>query len=513
MASAAFAASCYVPRRASTPSFIGTSSLSAVAYLLTDSALNPAKLFTRPVSTLHRSFSHRLVIVQRAHLAVGSLLPPFARRHHAPVMPRLLPLPHAPLRLGVRHGRRALHLRTPEKQPQHKTLVTCSPGLEDMVREELRGLQVRRSRHIEMGTIEAEMSTQQLYAANALLRGATRVLVNVCQFRAASFPEMECAFKARRRALAPFLPPGVDVSIKVHSRKSVLYHTDAIAQRLRAWILEEFPKADAPSSEVLLTAFVDRDHFTIRVDTSGEPLYKRSWHVSGAQMPMRQSVAAGILRSVGWREAASIPLLDPLCGSGTLPIEAALISLGLPPHQIESIHPDVPGRVFAFQAWPSFDARCWGGVHAEVQRREHAAIARRASTPPVLAADLDAKAVGIATEQAHRAGVGDIIEIRQGCMSDSLPPIRPHANTDGDSPPPHGILVTNLPWGIRSASDTSLRQLYGSFGNLYRKHFSSWNVGVLLEQPKLAHLVDPSMSLALRLRSGDIDCRLMTRCH
>ena len=398
----------------------------------------------------------------------------------------------------------------------HQALITCSPGLEQAVRSELRGLHVRRTTFVEPGALAAELSTQQLYAANAFLRCATRVLVNACSFRAISFPHLERAFRHHMVSLEPFLAPGAPVSVKVHARRSALYHEAAIAERIGGWIQRDFPalrKSSASSGappEVLLSVFVDRDEFTVRVDSSGDPLHARSWHVDGAgiKMPMRQSVAAGILQAIGWTEAAcSAPLVDPFCGSASLPIEAALARLGQPPHEIERSDATAAKRVFALQRWPSFEPGTWGAVYGDAKRREQLAAKRRSSLPPIVAADRDAASLAAARLQARRAGVEDLIDFRCARLSELQPPV-----AAGDAT--GGVLVTNPPWGVRSAGGGDLRKLYARLGAVCRDRFVGWTLGVLLEDRKLAREIAPRMETALRLRSGAIRTYLMmARCQ
>lgn len=391
-----------------------------------------------------------------------------------------------------------------------QALVSCAPGLERALLAELRALKVRRARRVESGAVLALMSTSQLYAANAFLRCASRVLVKACGFRATSFSQLEAQFLRCRHTLEPFLPSGASISVKVHSRQSKLYHSGAISERMTQFIEDFFPcSSTGEQAETLITVMAERDEFTVRVDSSGEPLYKRSWHMSGAKMPMRQSVAAGILNEMGWASSRSVPFIDPFCGSGTLPIEAAHIYLGHPPHKIERSDTTAGDhRTFALQQWPSFEPGTWAVIHHDAQRREHAAAQRRREMPPILASDRDPVCVAVARKQASGAGVDDLIEIHQRCVSDLRPP-QASLHRQGLASTPYGMLVTNLPWGVRSMRDSNLHPLYSKFGAIYRSHFRGWKLGALVEDCRLAKAIMPQMECKLRLRSGAINCSLM----
>lgn len=293
----------------------------------------------------------------------------------------------------------------------------CLPGLESFVATELTSLGVRPKP--ERGGVSFKATTRQLYASNLWLRCATRVLVRVAEFRVTSFFELEA--RLGEVDLEPFLQRGAQYRVSSHQSK--LWHTDAIAARCgRVLGIDE--QDDAP----LVFVRAMRDRFTISVDTSGEALHLRGWRRELAKAPLRPTIAAALLHAAGW--SGESPVLDPFCGSGTIPIEAALLAAGKPAH--------APDRSFAFQRWPSFEPGTWASARAP-RLREGATVS---------GADRDAGAIAAATANAARAGAA--AEFREAAFSDSLAHLEQGA-----------FVVTNAPFDRRVQGGHKLARAFG----------------------------------------------------
>jgi len=345
-------------------------------------------------------------------------------------------------------------------------LVVCPPGLEDLVAGELVDLGAKRTRP-HKGSVVTDLTTRQLYAANRHLRCATRVLVRVAGFTARTFADLE-----RRLGevdWAPWLSDEAQPTYRVTSRGSQLRHTGAIEERFAAAL--GTGHADGPGQLVVVR--VSRDRFTISVDSSGAPLHERGWRQATAKAPLRESVAAALLLAAGWDPAT--PLVDPMCGSGTIPIEAALLAAGRAPGG---------GRDFAFRQWPCFEPGTWASVTATADTPV-------ASTPAILGADRDAGAVESARSNAERAGVADLVDFRQAPVSDLEAP--------GGGP---GHLVTNPPWGGRLSPGGDLRNLYATLGTVAAERLAGWGLGLLVADRDLARQVRPGLTESLHLDLG-----------
>ncbi len=342
---------------------------------------------------------------------------------------------------------------------------------------ELAGLGVARTR-AEKGGVSCHLTTRQLYAANATLRCATRVLVRAAGFTARSFADLE-----RRIAevdWSAWLDDGTTTSFRVTTRRSRLWHAGAVEERFASQLHGAGTRA--PAQLVVVRAVADR--FTVSIDSSGDPLHRRGWRLDQAKAPLRETVAAGILLAAGWDP--STPLVDPMCGSGTIAIEAAMLASGLAPGA---------GRSFAFQGWPSFQPGTWASVAGQLRSRVVPPVGR------ILASDRDAGAVEAATANAVRAGVADRIAFRQASVSDLQP-------ADPSDPP--GLLATNPPWGGRLSAGGDLRNLYATLGRVAGLQLPGWSIGLLVADRALARQVRPGLSETLSLELGGRRAWLLT---
>jgi putative N6-adenine-specific DNA methylase len=333
----------------------------------------------------------------------------------------------------------------------------------------------------EFGGILFKGNLASLYQANLQLRTASRILARLGNFfYATTFSELH-----RHLARLPwerFLTPGQPVSIRATSHRSKLYHSDAVARTVATALEERLGQAspilktggesDHPAQ--LVVARLAEDKCTVSVDSSGSLLHKRGYRQAVAKAPLRETLAAALLMASGWD--LSSPLLDPFCGSGTIPIEAALMALGMPPGI---------NRRFAFMDWPSYDENLWKDTLARAQGRS-------GDPPLILASDRDAGAVKMAQANAVRAGVFDSIEFKCQAVSSITPPAS------------HGWVVTNPPYGLRLSEGKDLRNLYAQFGNVLQRQCPGWNLSVLSSDRVLLGQMQVKMDTTLTLVNGGI---------
>src|SRR5437762_2433627 len=262
--------------------------------------------------------------------------------------------------------------------------AVTAPGLESITAGELKSLGLRGKREggsgkRETGGVSFAGDLEAIYRANLWLRTASRVLLRLAQFHANTFYELER--RAKKVNWADFLPQKGSVTVRVTCRKSRLYHSDAVAERVLSAIARVPPPAvdlrtATPSDDDVDNEDIDpkaegkaisnseatdrsrsfvvrivNDQCEISADTSGELLHRRGYRQEVGKAPLRETLAAAMVLASGWRR--NEPLLDPMCGSGTIPIEAALIG-----------HRKAPGteRKFQFMSWPSFDERMWNDL-------------------------------------------------------------------------------------------------------------------------------------------------------
>ncbi len=367
------------------------------------------------------------------------------------------------------------------------------PGVERLTALELTGMGIAPGA-TEPGGVGFEATSGQLYAANLHLRTANRVLVRLAEFPARAFYELER--KARRVPWREALEPGAPVRFRVTSRKSKLYHLDGIAERLLGSIngpatavgsnepqVGEGEDDEGDDAEAqLIVVRILRDVVTISADSSGALLHRRGYRLASAKAPLRETLAAAMLLGAGYD--GSRPLLDPFCGAGTIPIEAALLARRMPPGF---------RRGFAFERWPSFDVGLWRAL-------KEAAGSRILPAAPalILGSDRDAGAIEAAEANAGRAGVAADVRFQRAALSAA-------PRTPGP-----GALVTNPPYGLRVGQGKDLRDLYAQLGKLARERFAGWTLALLSADPALERQTGLSFTSQWRSRNGGIPVRLVT---
>jgi putative N6-adenine-specific DNA methylase len=220
----------------------------------------------------------------------------------------------------------------------------------------------------------------------------------------------------------------------------------------------------------------------VSADSSGALLHFRGYRQELAKAPLRETLAAAVLLGAGW--TGDTPLTDPMCGSGTIPIEGALIARRMAPGR---------ARTFAFQRWPNVDSKMWNALIDSARAAE-----LPISPVEIVGADRDAGAINAAKANAERAGVAaDIIFVKQSVS----------ALAHADAP---GLVVVNPPYGVRVGDTGALRDLYAQLGNVMRKQRSGWTLGVLSADRALERQIRSPLEERFRTRNGGIPVRLVT---
>lgn len=387
--------------------------------------------------------------------------------------------------------------------PRYDAWAIAAPGLEPLLERELRGLGFADA-SASPGGVRFASDAAGLAAANLRSRLASRIVVRLATFRATAFHELERA--ARKVEWARVLANGQPFRLRVTTRKSRLYHSDAVAERVRDAVLRVLPGAlpaddrgeddgdaeswlppemDAPAPsdvepQLLLVRF-DHDRCTISADSSGALLHRRGYRQAVARAPLRETLAAAMLIAAGYD--ASRPLLDPFCGSGTLLIEAALMARRI-----------APGlqRGFAAERWPETASALWDAARADCE----AEVLPRAPAP-ILGSDRDSGAVEAALANAARAGVAGDVTPERRALSDLTAPEGP------------GLLIANPPYGVRVGERGPLRDLYARFGQVARAQCPGWRVALLSADKALEGHTGLRFREALKTSNGGIPVRLV----
>ncbi len=352
---------------------------------------------------------------------------------------------------------------------RHDCAAICTPGLEPFVEAELRALKLK-PRSSGSGVVPFSATNRQLYAANLWLRTASRVLIRIARFKATDFAHLQS--HAAGIDWHRWIPEGHAPEFRVSATKSKLYHTDAITQRLHQVVGP--PSIGEPTQPFVVR--IDRDIVSISVDSGGAPLNHRGWRAELGVAPLRPTMAAAVVQASGWPAMVAAALdssvgaafVDPFAGSGTIPVEAALMALDQPPGGV---------RRFAFQLWDDFEPGTWASVTGEAAGRARSVDDLRAAGVRIEASDRDAGAVGAITGNAERAGVADLVDVAERVVSDLTP-----------APAP-GVIATNPPYGKR-VGDGDLRPLYQRFGFVAREQRPGSELVIVAADRELARSID-----------------------
>jgi putative N6-adenine-specific DNA methylase len=331
--------------------------------------------------------------------------------------------------------------------------LATSPGLEAVLCEEAKANGFRAPKAVR-GGVTIEGRWHDVWRANLVIRGASRVLARLDTFRVMHLAELDK--RARAVPWATVLRRDVPVRVEATCARSRIYHSGAAAERIGNAIRATVGAPMSPDAALCIAARLDGDVCTISIDTSGELLHKRGFKEAVAKAPMRENLAALFLRRCGYH--GTEPVLDPMCGSGTFVIEAAEIAAGLKPGR---------ARPFAFEQLATFDEDAWQKLRATA----------RFETPPVrfFGSDGDAGAIAMSRANAERAGVAGITEFRQ-CTIGAL---------EAPEAPP-GLVIVNPPYGARIGERKKLQPLYRALGQTLSSRFPGWRVGLVTTDAALA---------------------------
>jgi putative N6-adenine-specific DNA methylase len=361
----------------------------------------------------------------------------------------------------------------------------CPRGLEKLLASELIGFGAADVRETD-GGVGFAGDWPLCYRANLQSRLASRILWRVKD--ATPFRNEDDVYKT---VLAMPWVRWFDVNdtilVKVTAIKCPLKSLEFITLKIKDAVCDKFraeknarPSVEKISPDMRIHAFFEGEKFTMYLDTSGDALYKRGVRIHTNIAPLRENLAAGILMMAGWKPG--IPLLDPMCGSGTFLIEAAQMSL--------NIQPGI-ARSFAFQKLKNFDAKIWNAMR-------EAAIAAQlpVSELPIFGSDLYGDALKAAHQNLEEAGIRETVDLKQCNALEASPPEK------------EGILVANLPYGERMGDEDELAELYPKLGDVLKKKFGGWNVYLFTADLRIVKLMRLSPSRRTPLYNGAIECRL-----
>ena len=362
--------------------------------------------------------------------------------------------------------------------------ATCPRGLEALLVEELREIGASALRPVPGGVgFEGDLATS--CRANLHSRLATRVLMQLA--RSPYRNEQDVYDAAYGVPWQRWFAVGRRIRVDVTAIRSPLRSLEFITLRVKDAVCDRFraecgrrPDVDTRTPDVRIAAFLDAQQVTLYLDTSGEPLYKRGYRTERGEAPLKENLAAGILALTGWDRKE--PLFDPMCGSGTFVIEAAMMALRIAPGA---------RRRFGFERLLAHDAKLWNGM------REAALAAQEPPRAlPIFGADVSGRELRYAHENLKAIALDASIELRKADVLEVAPPAR------------FGVMVVNPPYGVRLAGEQVLADFYPRLGDALKSRFAGWRCYIFSADPELPKRIRLKATRRTPLFNGPLECRL-----
>jgi len=365
-----------------------------------------------------------------------------------------------------------------------KFFATSPRGLERVLADELAALGARDVQPVD-GGVAFSGDFALCYAANLESRIASRVLWQVGHARYRTEHDVSAAARA-----LPW-PQHFDVRrtirVNVSAIQSPLKSLDFVTLSVKDAVCDAFrekhgkrPDVNTQAPDVRIHVFLTREEATYYLDTSGDPLFKRGWRTVSGEAPLRENLAAGILKLAGW--APPVTLYDPMCGGGTFLVEAAMMALDAAPGG---------GRSFGFEKLENFEEKKWNAL------RDKARTRRKPAQPLAIhGSDKSGTALGLARQNLAAAGIAEAVQLKQ---MDIL---------DGSPPAASGIAVMNPPYGERLGTEDDLAAFYPKLGDALKQRYSGWTAYIFTADLRIAKLIGLKASRRTPLYNGALECRL-----
>jgi putative N6-adenine-specific DNA methylase len=367
-----------------------------------------------------------------------------------------------------------------------KFLALTSRGLEPALLEELVELGVQKPKLVGQG-VEFESNWEGCYRANLQLRTATRVILPILDFPA--YQNEDLYNNIKRHDFTKYISPEQTLAVDAKVRDSRTFRDQRfVALKVKDAIVDQFrerfgkrPNVDPEKPDMQVMVRVVQTKVSVAIDTSGESLSHRGYREKSVMAPLREHLAAGLLRMAEWNP--EIPLVDPMCGSGTFLIEAALRAKNVPAGVLR--------KHFAFEYLKNFQPEIWRKVkgQAETQGRD--------AKPQLFGFDKSPEAIRAARQNAARAGVTDLVRFKVGDVKSLVRPVE------------SGMLIVNPPYGERLGAKESLATTYENLASTMKNEFKGWSCWLLSGDEEATKALHLKTSRKIRVYNGTIECRFL----
>jgi len=377
---------------------------------------------------------------------------------------------------------------------QYRFFATAPKAMEGLLAAELKSLGAASVQETRAGaSFQGDIATA--YRVCLWSRIANRVLLPVAEFAA---PDPEALYHGVMDVdWSQHLDPVGTLAVDFSTVRSQINHSQFGAQKVKDAIVDQLrretgerPSVDRDRPDVRINVYLHRDQATVNIDLSGDSLHRRGYREQGVEASLKENLAAAILQRAGWPEIAREggALVDPMCGSGTLPIEAAMMAA--------DIAPGLERRYWGFLGWRQHDAAAWQALMADARRRREKGLL---TMPSIRGYDYNRRAVAIARENAERAGLAEHLRFELEAVERCPAP----------EPGSRGLVVVNPPYGERMGEHEALRPVYRALGDCLKNHYEGWRAAVITNDAELGKCIGIRARRIHNLFNGALECMLL----
>ncbi len=364
--------------------------------------------------------------------------------------------------------------------------ATVARGLEDIAAQELIELGAKEVKTDFTG-VHFQGDRELLYRVNLWARTIFRVLVKIDKVK--SFNAQTLYRSIQTIDWSEYLLPEMTLAVNCTGKNKQLNHSHFTALQIKNAIVDQQQKhynrrsnINPKNPDLLVNAHIDNNRCTISLDSSGTSLHRRGYRPAMGLAPLKETLAAALIQMTEW--TPNLAFFDPLCGSGILPIEAAMKALNIAPGLYRS-H-------FGFQSWLDYDETLWNKLLTEAKNCQLKTL-----DIPILGSDRDFNMIDLAYANADNCGLGEQIQFRQQELSDI------YAIAD------KGVIICNPPYGERIGNVEELATLYKSLGDIFKQRFTGWTAYILTGNKQLAKKVGLRTSRRIAVYNGSLPCTLL----
>lgn len=363
--------------------------------------------------------------------------------------------------------------------------ATVSRGLEATAARELEHIGAQNVRTDFTG-VHFQGDQKILYQANLWTRTTFRILMPIARVK--SFNGDELYRNVQRLDWDEYLTPDMTLAVTCTGKNRYLNHTHFTALQIKNAITDwqksrggKRSSVDTANPDILINAHIEEKYCILSLDSSGSSLHRRGYRPAIGAAPLKETLASALLDMAEW--TPELPFLDPMCGSGTLPIEAALKALNIAPGLY---------RDFSFQNWLDYDHQLWQSLLQEATD-----LQKHELNIPIIGSDRDLQVIRQAFVNAENSGLEDYVKFARQEVSTI------------EAPADRGVLICNPPYGVRLGNEAELGELYKLLGDIFKQRFKGWTAYILTGSMKLSKQVGLRTSKRIKLYNGSIPCTLL----